>query len=95
METTKHRKGRKGQKGRNSKYDISFKRRVARQYLDTDQSLSEVASQYGVTKIDVSNWKKVFSSELAEDVTLPPMTEQEKQELAALKKQNAALKKKL
>ncbi len=95
MEPTKHRKGKKGQKGRNSKYDVSFKRMVARQYLETDQSLSEVASQYGVTKVDVSNWKKLFSSELAEDEILPPMTEQEKLELAAIKKQNAALKKKL
>lgn len=95
MEPTKRRKGRKGQKGRNSKYDVSFKRMVAKQYLDTDQSLSEVASLYGVTKVDVSNWKKVFSSELAEEIKLPPMTEQEKLELAVLKKQNAALKKKL
>jgi transposase-like protein len=88
--------GRKGQKGRNSKYEISFKRQVARQYLDTNQSLAEVALQYGVRKIDVSNWKKRFSSELAEEeIIIPPMTEQEQNELEALKKQNETLKKKL
>lgn len=88
-------KGRKGQKGRSSKYAISFKRMVARQYLDTDQSLSEVASQYGVTKVDVSNWKKLFSSELAEAPIVSPMTDQEKKDMQSLQKQLKDLKKKL
>lgn len=95
MENIKKTRKRGGNHRSRKQYSISFRRMVARKYLDTDQSLSEVASQYGVTKVDVSNWKKVFSSELAEDEKLPPMTEQEKLELAALKKQNAALKKKL
>ncbi len=96
MQKGMNKEGRKGQKGRKSRYEISFKRAVARQYLETDQSLSEVAVQYGVRKIDVSNWKKRFSSELGEKpIIIPPMTEQEQMELAGLKKQNETLKQKL
>ena len=88
-------KGRKGQKGRRSKYYISFKRMAARQYLATNQSLSEIAGWYGITKADVSNWKKLFSSELAEELMVSPMTEQEKKDMQALQKQLKALEKRL
>ena len=95
MERGKELQGRKGKKGRRSKYDVSFKRMVAKQYLETGQSLSQVAHQYGVAKVDVSNWKKLFSSELAGQPILVPMTEQEKKDLKALQKQLKALEKKL
>jgi len=95
MEKAKKNIGRKSQKGRKSGYDDSFKRKVARQYLNTNQSLAEVANQYGVKKIDVSNWKKRFSNELAEDIIVFPMTEQEQKDMKALQKQIEALKKKL
>lgn len=83
------------QKGRSSRYDDTFKRHVAREYLETDKSLSEVAQRYGVTKVDVSNWKKRFSSELTEEMIISPMTEAEQKEVEALRKQNEALKKRL
>ena len=38
MKTTNTAKGRKGQKGRDSKYDISFRRKVAKGYLEGTQS---------------------------------------------------------
>jgi len=83
------------QKGRKSKYDDSFKRMVARQYLSTGRSLSEVANQFGVEKIDVSNWKKRFGPELCDEPIVPTMTEQEAKEVATLQKQIEALKKQL
>jgi len=95
MKKTKLIVGRKGQKGRSLKYDIAFKRHAARQYLDTDQSLAQVAEQYGVTKQHISQWAKQFSSELAVEQITVPMTEQEEKDYKLLKKQNEALKEKL
>ena len=87
----------RGQTGRRSKVEDALKRQIARQYLTTDQSLAEIALIYGVTKVDVSNWKKRFSSEIAatEELIITDMTEQESKDLALLKKQNEALKKEL
>lgn len=86
--------GRKGQKGRNFKYDLAFRRMVARDYLEGDQSLRQVAERYGVLNQYVHQWSKEFSSELV-DTTEQVMTEQEQKELDALKKQNQLLKEKL
>ena len=87
--------GRKGQKGRISKYDIAFRRKVSMQYVNGNQSLCEVALENGVTKQQVKDWVKRFSGELAEDISIAPMTEQELQDYEALRKQNEALQKKL
>lgn len=96
MENIKKTRKRGGKHRSRNQYSISFRRMVARQYLDTDQSLADVAQKFGVTKVDVSNWQKLFSSELAEDEKkIIVMTEQEKQDFILLKKQNEALKKKL
>ena len=95
MKKTKLIIGRKGQKGRKLKYSIALKLKAVRQYLDTDQSLTQVAEQYGVTKSHISQWSKQFSSELADETIITSMTEQEQKDLELLKKQNEALKKKL
>ena len=94
MEQTNNVKGRKGQKG-SSKYDISFRRHVAQAYNDGDQSFNQLSRRFGVSYQTIYRWSKQFSSEIAEELIIPPMTEQEKKEFEALKKQNAALKKKL
>ena len=88
--------GRKGQKGGVSPYDISFRRKVALQYLEGNQSVLEVAQAYGLKKHCVSNWAWIFSKELAQkDAIVLDMTDQEAEELVLLKKQNEALKKSL
>jgi len=95
MEILKRPKGRKRQKGRNSVHDIAFKRRVAQEYLNGDQSTTQIAQIFNVPHQTVSRWAKQFSSELADEIITPAMTEEEKKEFEALRKQNAALKKKL
>ena len=95
MKSTKTSKGRKGQKGRNTKYDIALKRRVANQYLEGDLSTTQLGQIFNVPHQSISRWAKQFSCELAEDINNPPMTEQEQKDIALLKKQNEALKKKL
>lgn len=95
MKITKLSRGRKGQKGRPSKYDNELKRKIAKQYLEGNQSLTEIHIEYGISKQDISRWAKRFSCELAEEPTISAMTEQEQKEVNALQKQLEALKKKL
>ncbi len=97
MQNRKKTKGRKGQKGIQSRYDLSFRRKVANEYSEGDRTMLQVAQHYGVTRYNVKDWVKQFPSELAgnEQPSEAPMTEQEQQELQALQKQVAALKKKL
>ena len=95
MERTKSSNGRKGQKGRNSKYDISLKRKVARAYLEGDQSTTQLVQIFNVFHKNVSLWAKEFSCELAEVVNIASMTEQEQRDFDLLKKQNEGLQKKL
>ena len=95
MENIKLTKGRKGQRGRKGTHDIAFKRRVAQEYLNGTQSTTQVARIFNVPHQTVSRWARQFSCELAEEIIIPSMTEQEKKDFDALKKQNEALKKKL
>lgn len=95
MEKVKLPKGRKGRTGRDLKYDISLKRKIAKTYLEGDQSTTQIAKMYNVCHQQVSLWAHQFSSELAEDVNVPPMTEQEQKEVEALQKQVAELNEKL
>ena len=95
MEKSNLSKGRKGQKGRKRKYDIPFIRNVAMRYLHGDQSLYQIAEEFNVPPQYVSRWAHQFSSELAEEQIIIPMTEQEEKAYEVLKKQNEALKKKL
>jgi len=95
MKKTKLSVGRKGQKGRISKYDIIFRRQIAKQYNDGDKSIGQVAIENGLTQDQVKGWVKQFSCELAEDARITAMTEQEQKDLKLLKKQIEALKEKL
>lgn len=94
MEQTKSIKGRKGQKG-SLKHDITFMRHVAQTYKEGDQSFNQLAERFGVPSQTICRWAQRFSCELAEEPMIPFMTEQEKKDFEALKKQNEALKKKL
>jgi transposase-like protein len=95
MEQSKRLKGRKRQKGRNCKYDIALKRKVAKQYIEGDQSLTQLAQIFNVPHQSISRWVRQFSSELAEEIIISSMTEQEQKDAEALHKQIEALKKKL
>jgi transposase-like protein len=95
MNNIKKHKGRKGQKGSEPKFGISFKRKVAKDYHQGDQSTRQLAQFYNISHKSVLLWARQFSGELAGDVITAPMTEQEKKEFEALKKQNKALQKKL
>jgi transposase-like protein len=95
MKRTISRVGLKGQKGRYSKYETSFRREVARQYVEGNESQLQVALRNGVTRFNVKDWVKQFSGELASEIEVPAMTEKEQKEFDALKKQNEALTKKL
>ena len=88
-------KGRKGQKGKQSKHDIAFKRRVAQQYLNGDQSTTQLAQIFNIPHQTVSLWARQFSNELATEITIDVMNEQEQKDLSMLQKQVEALKKKL
>ena len=94
MEKTVGLKGRKGQVGRKQKYDIAFRRSVAQQYQNGNQSLAQVAADRGVGRYQVKDWVKQFSSELAAPTPVP-MTEEEQKDLQALQKQIKALQKQL
>ena len=88
-------KGRKGQKGRGT-HELTFRRHVARTYLEGDLSLQQLSVQFNLPRQTISRWAKRFSSELSiEQPKEVVMTEEEQKELQALKKQNEALKKKL
>src|SRR4051812_2240100 len=96
MEKLKQPKGRKGQKG-SSKHDISFRRFVAKTYIEGDQSLNQLAKRFGIPNQTISNWVLRFSSELAQkdDINIPLMTEQEQKDVEVLQKEVEALRKKL
>ena len=95
MKISNQQKGKKGQPGRPSKYDNAFRRQIAKQYIDGDQSTYQVALLNDLTAKQVSSWVKVFSCELAQEIIIPPMNEQEQKDMEALQKQLEALKKKL
>ena len=96
MDIIKKPKGRKGQKGKEARYDVAFKRKIAREYREGDLSTHQLGDMYGISHKSVLIWSRQFSNELAEDDITPiAMTEQEKKEFEALKKLNKALQKKL
>src|SRR3954451_10401307 len=87
--------GRKGKSGQN-KYDISFKRHLIKEYIEGDQSIGQLSVRYAIPRTTINGWYKLYSSDIAStEVIIPPMTDQEQQELEALKVENEALKKKL
>src|SRR5258708_11626475 len=96
MQKTTKPKGRKGQKGGRSLYDTSFRRKVAKDYIEGDRSMLQVAEAYGIAKYFIKDWVRYYKKELAaEQVIGLPMTEQEVKEMEGLQKQLEALQKKL
>jgi transposase-like protein len=96
MKSVKATKGRKGQKGVQTKYDISFLRKICMEYQNGDLSLYQLEAKYLVSRQTICRWTKQFSSELGEEInSSPPMTTQEQQDVEALQKQIEALTKKL
>jgi len=96
MEGLRKPRGRKGQKGIQSRYDATFRRRVAMDYVNGDRTMLQVAQAYGVPKHSVKDWIDCFKGELAaKEPTEAVMTDEEQKERAALKKQVEALKKQL
>lgn len=88
--------GRKSTGGRPFKYDRTFMRQVAWAYIAGNESLSQVAQRFNVSVDQVRSWRSKFSSDLGSPTPVAvPMTEQEQQQLAALKKQNEELAKRL
>ncbi|TWW01466.1 hypothetical protein [Chitinophaga pinensis] len=92
--------GRKGRLGMQFQYEQSFMNKVVAEYMAGDQSMSQVAARYKITKSQVAYWYSLFSSELRQTTLEKPikgsaMTEQEKKEFEALKKQNEELRRKL
>jgi transposase-like protein len=89
-------RGRKGQRGRKSQHPLAFKLKVAKAYVDGDQSYQQLSLQYGLQRSLICRWVKRFYGELSSSKpTCLDMTEAEQKELESLKKQNAELKKQL
>jgi len=88
-------KGRKNQIGAQSKYGQAFRDQVARDYEAGDLSYSQIAEKYGLPSKELPKWwvrcyRKKGEIVPAEVLT---MTEKEKQEIKALRMENAKLKK--
>ncbi len=89
-------KSRKGQQGRQSKYDISFRRKIAKEYLEGSLTMVQIAARYGLKRHNVMDWIRKFSSDLAaKQEVIPVMTPEEQQEMEALKRQLSAVKQQL
>lgn len=86
--------GRKGQKGRPGRSQ-TFKRFVANEYHRGNQSLNQLSLKFDVPQQTVHRWIHQFSSDIGEEINIPPMTDQEQKDMASLQKQVALLKEKL
>lgn len=88
--------GRKGVKGRQFQYEQSFMRMVVSEYEHGNESLTQIADRFQISRQQVRTWRLKFSSDIgSHPLMTDPMTEQEKKEFEALKKQNEELAKKL
>jgi len=88
--------GRKKQSGFRSPHDVSFMIKVANYYSENEESMSQVAERFKISISLVNKWHRRFN--LQQGMLTDPaevMTEQEKKEFEALKKQNEELAKKL
>ena len=78
-------------------YEISFRRWLVRELEEGKMTIKEAIDKFNFHPKNgyhhISEWRKKYAPELV--LSLPEMTEQEKQELAALKKQAKALEKAL
>ena len=88
--------GLKGKRGRQFQYDLSFMHLVVREYLLGDLSISQIAQKHNISRSQLKGWIKRFSCDLSQETPIPTiLTEQEKQDLELLKKQNEELSRKL
>lgn len=88
--------GRKGIKGGPFQYELSFMLMVVSEYERGNESIRQIAARFGVSRQQVRYWRSRFSSDIGQPtLTIHPMTDQEKKEFEALKKQNEELAKKL
>jgi transposase len=78
-------------------YEIAFRRWLVRELEKERISISEAINRFNFHPISgrklISDWRKRYAPSMF--VPLPSMTEKEKQELAALKKQIKAMEKQL
>ena len=94
MEKTNN-QGRKGQGGRPSVYEESFMHQVIWAYETGNESISQIAERFNVSKSQVKAWRSRFSSDLVDPTPAAALMTEQEQQLAALKKQNEELTKKL
>ena len=90
-------KGRKNQIGARSKYAQAFRDLVARDYETGDLSYSQVAEKYDLPSRELPKWwvRCYRKNQEIAPIEEIPMTEKEKQEVKALKKEIAEMKKRL
>ena len=88
-------KDRERQKGSGYKYDAAFKSKVAKQYLESNLTLTSVGQMFNVSHQNVSTWAQEFSLNHSKEIIIAPMTEQEQKDVTSLKKQIKALEEKL
>jgi len=96
MEKRLIQKGRKGLTGGKSQYDVHFRRKIVKEYLEGDLSMTQLGVKYGgIDRRLIHAWKNQYGAEVGEEVVTFSMTEQEQKDVEALRKQVEALKKKL
>ena len=94
-------RGRKKKAGKWFKYDFAFMRKVVRDYLDGNESSTEVSVRYGISSACVRHWLQRYNKGLEpfNEVPLPVMqtdsTSQQQNNQQDLQKQNEELLKKL
>ena len=89
-------RGLKGQRGRQFQHDLSFMHLVVRDYLMGNLSMPQIAQKHNITRAQLKNWVKRFSSDLSEETpTTLILTEKESQDQELLKKQIEELTQKL
>lgn len=82
--------------GRPYTYELSFMRQVVSAYLTGDEGYVKLAHRFNVSRHQVKQWVAKFSSDLGPTINpTTSMTQQEQQELEALKNQKKELEKQL
>jgi transposase len=82
-------------KERGYRHTKAFKLRLARLYFESNEGLVDIARAFNVPHQSISRWAKQYYCELSEEIVIPPMTEKEKKDVAALQQQLELLNKKL
>src|ERR1700753_1569945 len=85
----------KGKQENGYRHTKAFKLKLARLYFDSSESLVDIARSFNVPHQSISRWAKQYSSELSDEIIIPPMTAKEKKEVEALQRQLSLLNKKL